>query len=81
MISWCWRFYVLAKLLQILPLPAESQICSEDILADYYDTGIYFSQQKIWEVHNIHLNKKTLTRSSITHIQKHPPELFYKSRS
>ena len=42
----------------------------------------YTSQRRNFEKFiNIHLNKKTLRRSSITHFQKQPPEVFYKSCS
>ena len=32
------------KLLKILSLPVELQICDEDVLSIYYHTAIYFSE-------------------------------------
>ena len=61
----------------LLPLRAESYVMKMycpciSIL------GYTSPRRKSEKFINIHLNKKTLRRSSVTHFKKQPPEVFYK---
>ena len=61
----------------LLPLPAESY--EMNMYCPCITILGYTSQSSKFEKFiNIHLTKKTLRRSSVTHFKKQPPEVFYK---
>ena len=61
----------------LLPLPAVSYVMK--MYCPCISILGYTSQSRKSEKFiNIHLNKKTLRRSSVTHFKKQPPDVFYK---